>query len=443
MSRIIRLEASNVKRLRAVSITPPEHVVKIAGRNGQGKTSVLDSIAYALGGKAEACEEPIRAGEERARIVLETEDLIIRRTFTAKGSELTVQDRRGMKASAPQAILDKLAGKLTFDPMAFLRLEPAKQRDAIMRLLGLDFTEEDRHRKNLYDERTLVNRQVQEATAVLNSMPEYPDAPAEEVSIAGTVAELEAAQTTNRQAKDLQAAAEQARGAVYDAQQEADTVQQTIADTEAEIARLQKRLSDLRQDHTAKLAAVHERQRAAEAAETAAAEAPTVDVAPIRQKLASAELVNSRVRSNAQKVAQRKKVSELSAKADELTAAIRHLDRQKEQKIAAAKFPVEGLSFDDTGLRFRGAPFSQASEAEKRRVSFAMACALNPQLKVALIRDASLLDDESLADVARLAEEHDMQVWLEVVGTADATAVVIEDGAVLKPAANETAEVAP
>lgn len=488
MSRIISLTAENIMRLSAVHIEPSGNVVKIAGRNGQGKSSVLNAIAMALGGMDEVPAEPIHAGTDRARVILETEDFVITRTFTTRGSELVVKDRKGMKATGPQSLLNRLASKCTFDPLAFLRLDPSKQKTQLMTLLGLDFAEEDHHRKQLYDERTAVNRQLADATALFNSLPHHQDAPATEVSMTELIAELEKAQAANQRVHDLAAAAEKARGAMFDAQQEADDIanqrkehalkatslsakRSALQDADADLSAVESgdlapyvefssELSALRArmnrtvdainntlaaapQEDARLAAELDRLNkafhavadAAAAAEKEAEAAETVDLQPIRDRIAQADQVNAKARANAKRTEQEALVDRLTGQSNDLTAAIEHIDRQKAEKIAAAPFPVPGLSFDANGLRFNGSPFSQASDAEKRRVSFAMACALNPELRIALIRDASLLDDESLADIARLAEEHDMQVWLELVGKGDATAIVIEDGAVLQPAA--------
>jgi hypothetical protein len=98
--------------------------------------------------------------------------------------------------------------------------------------------------------------------------------------------------------------------------------------------------------------------------------------------------------------------------------------------MADAKFPVPELSFGDDGVLVKGVPFEQASAAEQLRVSVAMGVALNPKLKVLLVRDGSLLDAKSLQLLADMAEANESQVWLERVGDADAAAVVIEDGQV-------------
>src|SRR5688500_9341273 len=122
--RVVRLQAESVKRIRAVDISPSGAVVTIRGKNAQGKSSVLDSIQYALGGKGAAPPRVIRDGETEAVVVLELEDLVVERRWSSNDrSTLEVRSKEGAKYSSPQAMLDRLVGDLSFDPLAFLRLK--------------------------------------------------------------------------------------------------------------------------------------------------------------------------------------------------------------------------------------------------------------------------------------------------------------------------------
>ena len=106
--------------------------------------------------------------------------------------------------------------------------------------------------------------------------------------------------------------------------------------------------------------------------------------------------------------------------------------------IENAALPVAGLTFaDDVGVKFGGVPFSQLSGAERLKVSLAMGIALNPSLRVLLIRDGSLLDEDNLKVVAEMAERHDMQVWIERVGKGEECSVVLEDGCVVENRINQ------
>jgi hypothetical protein len=435
MSHIIKLSIDNVKRLKAVDITPNgDGLVVIGGKNDQGKSSVLDSILYVLGGAKVLPEMPVRAGEERAKIVADLGDLVITRTITpVGGGSLTVKSKDGAVYQSPQAMLDRLTGKLTFDPLAFTLMKPAEQVDALKRMLGLDFTEHDAEYQRIYSERTVENRKLTEAAALLNSMPVHPDVPQEVVSVTAIADELDAAIRTNQAAEDLVQKAKEASDAIYDAQMEADRCEKHAFDIEDRIAQLQKELQLCREAHLKKVKEVVRAKQVAQAAEKAAAEAPTIDLAPIRERMGTSEQINEKVRANRAREQQQQKVTELKTAVDEMTKALDHLDAKKQAALEAAPFPVEGLSFGPAGVTYKGVPFAQASTAVKIRVSVAMACAMNPKLKVMLIRDGSLLDDESLALVADLARQHDAQVWIERVGKGAECSVIIEDGAVLAP----------
>lgn len=421
--RIVKLEASNVKRLTAVAIEPDGAVVVIGGKNGAGKSSVLDSIAYALGGKELLCERPLRAGAEKGHVEVDLGDLVVRRTFTAAGGgTLTVGNKDGAVYKSPQALLDRLVGRLSFDPLEFARMDPRAQTDALRALVGLDFAEIDRQRAGFYEERTAVNRAAAQLKARLAAMPKH-DAPAEEVSVSDLVAELEAAEATRRAAED--------------AEEHAEGCARGVAAYEAAVAAAEKRLAELeREIHSTRivldreragLAAERESERKAGAAAKAAAKA-IVDPAPIRARIAEADGINRKVRANVEREACAADLEATTAEAERLSREIATLDAAKANALAATKFPVEGLSFDAGGVLFNGIPFAQASSAEQIRVSVAMGLAMNPRLRVLLIRDGSLLDDDAMRTLAEMAEAAGAQVWLERVGDGAECQVVIEDG---------------
>ena len=113
---------------------------------------------------------------------------------------------------------------------------------------------------------------------------------------------------------------------------------------------------------------------------------------------------------------------------ESLTEEIDRIDSEKARAIRDAKYPIEGLGFDVNGVTLNGIPFSQSSSAQQLKVSVAIGLALNPSLRVLLIRDGSLLDEKSLAMLGQMAEKAGAQVWVERVGVDDHTSVVIEDG---------------
>lgn len=406
--RIISLHASNVKKLKAVTITPKGNVVTLTGPNGSGKSSVLDSIWYALGGKDNICDQPVRQGASQAKTVVKIGNaagqvqLVCTRKMSSAGTSITVNDADGRPQSSPQTLLDRLIGNLAFDPLEFVRMGDKPRVETLRKLVGLDFTAQDDERKKLYEERTFLNRDKDRFQAALNANPVPKNAPKQKVSVQALMQQLSAMLHQNEDNA-------QAR--------------RQLASAEAEMSVAAKALEEAK-TRAAKASAQVESLRTELAGQT------DTDPAPIRQQIQEAESVNAafdRAQAAKESEAQWIKTDENAKK---LTARIECIDQSKQDALAAAKFPLPNLSFDESGVIHNGLPFSQASTGEQLRVSVAVGMALNPKLRVIFIRDGSLIDDAGLALIAEMADKKDYQVWLETVHSKDPTAVVIEDGEV-------------
>ena len=178
MSKIIGLQASNVKRLRAVEIRPDPDgsMVLVGGRNAQGKSSVLDSIWMALGGRRAQPARPVRDGAEHASIRLALDNgLVVERTIEPDGKTVLRVSDGTATLRAPQGILDALVRDLSFDPLRFSEMAEKEQAELLRRLVGLDFSKLDRSRAEYYDERRLLGREAFDALAG-TSLPDETDA---------------------------------------------------------------------------------------------------------------------------------------------------------------------------------------------------------------------------------------------------------------------------
>lgn len=413
---IIKLEAENFKRLKAVEITPKGNVVQITGRNGNGKTSVLDAIWAALGGGSSVPPEPIRKGEKRARVTVDLGDLIVERRFTEAGSTLVVTGKDGAKISSPQRALDELVGRLTFDPLQFMRLEPKKQAETLRLMVGLDFTALDAERKQVFEARTVVNRKVGDLEARGKAVVVPPDAPDAEISVADASDALQAALAAVTERERHVALIERQR-------RDADSCLAQIAEYERQIAALQANIGSLRNSYDGIMVDL-------KANEQSLGSLCPPDVDGAKARLADLDRLNAGARAKLQRRDLAQQYRQAKAEADALTDQLDGIDRQKAEALAAAKFPVPGLSFGEEGVTFNDLPLPQASGAEQLRVSVAMAMALNPKLRVLRIADGSLLDSTSLALLSELAKEHDYQLWIEAVDESGQVGVVIEDGEV-------------
>lgn len=413
--KIVRLTAENVKRLRAVQIEPDGNVVVIAGRNAQGKTSVLDSIWMALGGGAAAKEtpKPIRDGEKEATVTLDLGDFTVTRTWKDDKTALSVMSKEGAKYPSPQKFLDEKLGALSFDPLAFAQQDDKTQVKTLLELVELPFNPEMLafQRSDLYADRTEVGREIRAYEGQLAGLLAVPDdTPDEEVSSA-TILDEQDAHRASVQAYD-------------EADNELDSLADRISAEQENVAEYesQARLAKARLDE-----AVIQRETKAEAF----AKRPEPEVRDFRAELEGIEDINVRVRTKRARRAVDENLAEARARQKSLSAAIEAIDKEKADALAAAKMPVEGLAFDDDGVTYGGMPFKQCSSAEQLRVSLAMAMALNPAIKVIRISDGSLLDSDNMAVIAEMADEHDFQCWIERVDESGAVGFVIEDGSVV------------
>lgn len=451
--RIIKLIAENVKRLHAVEITPEGTLITVGGKNGAGKSSVLDSIAYALGGEKLVPSEPIRAGESEAKIVVDLGEFVVTRKFkrtpirkdedkapTADNiigwsdtiSTLTVTNKEGARYPSPQALLDKLLGKLTFDPLAFAEDSKTpegrkRQTETLRKLVGLDLTPIEDRRKLAMAERAMVKKTRDIKEAQLLAMPYHSGQPAEEIPLADYVREL-------KQAEEYRRLAEEAQKEVQKAQQTVDIGKRSIEDMVRQKKELEKMLEEMSKRIASAVdkTAADERELEAKQITAQAAYAVIPNIDELHAKLKEMEVTNRKVRENLQHKSAQAALGEEDKRIKSYTEAICAADEAKRFALAAAKFPVVGLGLNDEGVSFNNLPFNQAGTAEQVRVSVAIGIALNPTLKVLLIRNGNLLDEDSLAAVATQAEEAGMQVWMEYVSkSGEGVSVMLVDGEVV------------
>jgi len=410
--RMHRLTVENFMRLQAVDVRMDDrgNLVQITGWNDQGKSSFLDAIQAALGGTAACPEKPIRNGQSRASVTIDLGDLIVERRWSEGRSSLTVRSQDGAKYPTPQAILDELVGRLTFDPIAFQKMRPKDQAETLRSLAGLDFSDLDSRRSDLYQQRTLVNRDLKSAEARLAAFPVDPYPPAGPVSVQGLAAEYRMAAAFIKESDALRHKAAQINREVL------------VADAKVEALRL--KLQEATSDRD-RLAA------AAQEADLIAGNRVDPDLASLEKALGDAEATNKRVEANRQRASVCGEVEGLRERAEDLTARIEAVDGERAGRLAEARFPVEGLDLDtasDTVL-FRGIPLSQASQSQRLRVSLAIASALNPTLRLVLVRDTPMLDPTTMQALESWADEQDIQILLErVADPEEGIGIVIEDG---------------
>lgn len=452
--KIVQLKAENVKRLTAVEITPDGSTVIIGGKNEAGKSSVLDAIAMALGGAKLAPAQPIRKGANEATIEVDLGDYVVTRKFKRVFKEVTQteglgtnpeaqqttqvptgevtstltvsskakEDAPAAKFQSPQAMLDKMLGSLTFDPLTFATAHGTDQSAILRRVVKLDTSDLDQAIKDLEAKQTESSRELKNAIAGEANATHHEDAPLNKISPADVATELE-------KANALKDAVIIADNTVNEAVRNAEATRGHLITNQERRVELERQLAQLVEEEVGLVARERdliERVNAARA-RLKEAQAAVPDIDAIRKRLLEIDTLNRKFADNEAFFAAGQRASDARRVHEAIKVNLDAARRARETRVAMAKFPVDGLAFGPNGVLYNDIPFEQASTAVKLRVSVAVGLALNPTLKVLLIREGAFLDEENLALVGQLAEEAGAQVWIERVGTAGVS-VVIEDG---------------
>lgn len=426
--KILELRAENIKNLKVVEIKPGDSAVILEGKNGAGKSAVLDSLFMALTGKK--LEKPIREGEARAQVEVDLGDYRIKRVITAKGERLEVLSKEGAAFKSPQTLLDGILGELTFDPLKFSSMEDKARRQLLADLVGLNFATLDGKRIFAYNERTIKNRELKALETTLHGIQKPADGtPREEISLAEEIAKVEALEAKERAYEDYLRGVQGARDSIADNKRLIDEKARTIADLKERISVLEGEIKRLESENAEIIGNIE----AAKAPELVSPD----QITAARDGLRDIEQKNIVIRNAVKFDEALKNLETAKAAVDKLDKEIEEIDQDKQKQITAAKFPIEGLGITDEYVIYQGRPFSQLSTGQQWKVSTAIAMALNPKLKIILIREGSLLDQEGLKAIVELAKEKDYQLWIEKVSDSKGVGIYIEDGAIpgqnLKP----------
>jgi hypothetical protein len=446
--KVLQLTVENFKKIKAFILKPDPYVQEISGANGAGKSSALDAIWAGLGGaemvKASGTSQPIRNGEKKAMVKLDLGDMIVTRRWTAAGSTVTVENKDGARYPSPQAILDGLIGRVSLDPLSFANSGEAAQRATLLSIvkIGIDLEKNAADRKAAYDARADINREIR-------AMGEQqPVEKVDHVSIAELAAKKEAIRTALNDQWKANKAKNQEMKKAFDAaveKEKAAIVEFNLVQNErseniviAGEAILVLRKLGYQGKEAAEWFEALPKPLDRQNPDDLKTEQPAyIDERPddAELKAVDAEILSS-METNRRadqyddycaKINARKSKQEAS---ENWTKTIEGLDSQRDAAIAAASFPVPGLSFNETGVLYNGLPFSQCSSAEKLRVSVAIAIATSPKLRVIRITDGSLIDSKNMAIIEEMARSNDYQIWIERVDESGKVGVFIEDGEV-------------
>ena len=399
--KIIQLQADNFKRLVAIDIKPDGNMVVITGKNGAGKSSVLDSIMAGLCGKKYSLKKPVRDGEDRATVNIDMGDYKVMRTFTKDGGgTLKVTNAEGWVMPSPQALLDKIVGKIAFDPMSFSKQEAKEQRKLLMELLGLDFTDLDAKVDSIKMSRTECNTRKTTYQFEADQITFTSGLPGEEVNITELGKKLSEAVKVNAERDNLirrRKPLEEMR----------NSVQADIEKLVEELTNYSKQLMEI------------------------GIIPDEVNDNSIALEIQAIDETNSKIRFNKMKKDLQKFVQDQKDVYSRLGKQMKEIEEAKAKRLAAVKMPVEGLVVTDEGVEFEGIPLAQVNNAKKLEIGIALSMAMNPDLRV-LRMDGNGCDKNTLEAISKVVGDKGYQCWVEKTTDNGDVGIVIESGAVKK-----------
>ena len=424
--KIKDIKINGFKRLVQFSLTPDGKSVEICGENGEGKSSVIDGIWMALTGK-DVPGVPMNRECIRTDINIGlTSGHTVEWSISPKGNKsLKVCGPDGEPVKAPQTFLDNLIGNISFDPFDFVDMQPAKQKAFLQSLLKIDFAPQEAKKQAALAEKRDADA---EATAYEKQSIDLVDAKQCE--------RIDTAQAISDQA--AHAAAVKARDDVASRliriQERADEVKRQREDIAARIQREREESANRIAQMEDESDALPTDEKIAQSIEIAkndleAAEATLAETPDCTDVIANAEAINRQADAWARKCELVKLHREAVEASKAASAKAQAAEKEKEEILMNAKFPVKGLSFSVDGVLFNGLPFDKGNQcmSDILRVGVAIAVAQNPALKIVRIKDGSLLSDARRKELLATLAEYGFQAFVERVTDEQLNAIVIEE----------------
>lgn len=418
--KINKLEIENVKRIKAVKIEPTANGLTIVGgNNNQGKTSVLDSIAWALGGEKYRPSQAQRDGSTippTLHIVM-SNGLIVERK--GKNSSLKVTDPTGNKAG--QQLLNEFVEQLALDLPKFMESSGKEKAQTLLKIIGVGDQLEvlDKKEKELYNNRLAIGQIADRKKKFADEQPYYPDAPKELVSPSELIKqqqEILARNGENQRKRERLNEITMNKHRVFD----------DIGRLDEQIATLQKQKEQLTEEY-------NQAVRDEETAQKTVMELQDESTAELEASLANIEEINRKVRANMDKDKAEDDALDYKNQYDTLSIEIDKTRKEKTDLLQSAELPLPDLSVKDGELIYKGQQWDNMSGSDRLKVSTAIVRKLNPKCGFVLLDKLEQMDLNTLQEFGQWLEQEGLQAIATRVSTGGECSIIIEDGYVKEP----------
>ena len=407
---ITSLEAENVKRIKAVALTPaPTGLTLVGGNNNQGKTSVLDALAWALGGDRFRPDAAVRDGAmapAHLKVTLSNGVIVERK---GKNSALTVTDPTGRRSG--QQLLNAFIEPLALDLPRFMEASDREKADILLKIIGIgtELHTRDLEIKSLYNKRTFTGQLAQQKKHFAEELIYYPDAPEEPVSASDLIRqqqEILARNGENQRKRDRLAQLTD----LFERQKK------VVADLEFQLSTEKQRLTTMQAD--------------VKIAQTSAADLQDESTAELEASIQNIEETNQKVRANLEKARAEDEADRYASDYDKLTEAITQKRADRIALLNGADLPLPELSVEDGALTYKGKHWRDMSGSDQLRVATAIIRRLNPDCGFVLLDKLEQMDMTTLTEFGRWLESEGLQAIATRVSTGSECQIIIEDGMV-------------
>ena len=408
--KITALEAENVKRIKAVALTPaPTGLTLVGGNNNQGKTSVLDALAWALGGekfRPAAAQRDGAVAPAHLRVVLSNGVVVERK---GKNSNLTVTDPTGRRSG--QQLLNAFIEPLALDLPRFMEASDKEKADILLRIIGIgnELHIRDMEIKSIYDKRTFTGQLAQQKKHFADELISYPDAPEQPLSASDLIRQQQEILARNGENQ-------RKRSQLSQLESKSQTLAQRREQLEAELARLTEEQTALPPDLYA--------------ARKSAEDLLDESTAELETSIQSIEETNRKVRANLEKARAEDEAKHYAEEYGRLTEAIAQKRKERLDLLNGADLPLPELSVEDGALTYKGKRWRDMSGSDQLRVAAAIVRRLNPDCGFVLLDKLEQMDMTTLEEFGRWLEAEGLQAIATRVSTGSECQIIIEDGMV-------------
>lgn len=408
--KITALEAENVKRIKAIALTPsPTGLTIVGGNNNQGKTSVLDALAWALGGdrfRPDAAQRDGAVAPAHLKVKLSNGVLVERK---GKNASLTVTDPTGRRSG--QQLLNAFVEPLALDLPRFMDATDKEKADILLRIIGIgaELHTRDMEIKALYDKRTFTGQLAQQKKHFAEELISYPEAPDEPVSASDLI----------RQQQDILAhngENQRKRSQLAQLTDLLERQKKVVADLEFQLSTEKQRLTTMQAD--------------VKIAQTAAADLQDESTAELEASIRDIEDTNRKVRANLEKSRAEDEAVQYDSEYKRLTEQIAQKRADRMALLNGADLPLRGLSVEDGALTYKGKHWRDMSGSDQLRVAAAIVRRLNPDCGFVLLDKLEQMDMTTLQEFSAWLEAEGLQAIATRVSTGSECQIIIEDGMV-------------